>query len=757
MVEIGFCQLVILYFLKLSFNKGDVMSMPATGGKRTGRLLIVEDSATQAELLERLLVQQGYQVTVAINGREGVSKARKYLPDLIISDIMMPEMTGFELCREIKGDPRLDATPVILLTSLDDPKDVIKALECKADNFITKPYREKDLLLRIEQMLAGREPEEGGEGRGVTVVFAGERFHIEADRQQIVSLLLSTYETAVQKNNELLSIQGRLSESNERLEERVAKRTASLMQEVQERKRAEDTLSEVTRRLQLATASAHLGIWDWDIGNNKVLWDAKMYELYGVAPETPLSGIEDWEDRIPPDDREMVAAAIEAAVRGTGEYSIEHRIVHPGGVPRYIKANGLVIRDENGKAVRMIGLNQDISGQKNLEDQLRQAQKMEAIGQFAGGIAHDFNNILTAIFGFASLVQMKIPEGDPLRFNIDQVLAAADRAAGLTQSLLTFSRKQVLNLRPVNLNEVINKVDKFVGRIIGEDIKLQLVFKEDDIVVNADSGQIEQVLLNLATNARDAMPQGGVFSIVTEAVDIDQEYIDFYGYGTPGFYARIAVSDSGTGIDPETLKRIFDPFFTTKEVGKGTGLGLSIVYGIVKQHKGFINVYSEPGRGTTFSVYLPLARGEQLARAVQAETQYPAGGSETILLAEDDTIVRELSRTVLSEFGYTVIEATNGEDAVRKFLEHRDQVQLLLFDIVMPKKNGKEAYDEIRRAGGDVKVIFLSGYPAEVIGNAGLLESGYNLIMKPVHPQNLLRKIREELDRVGPADPHVEE
>ena len=728
--------------------------MPATGGRRSGRLLIVEDSATQAELLEGLLVQQGYQVTVARNGREGLTKTRQLLPDLVLSDIMMPEMTGFELCREIKTDERLKAIPVILLTSLDDPKDVIKGLESKADNFITKPYHEDKLLVRIEQMLAGRGLESEGGDQGV-ITFAGEKYHIDADRQQIISLLLSIYETAVQKNNELLCMQGELSELNEQLEERVTERTQSLLQEVQERKRAEETLSEVTRRLQLATASAHLGIWDWDIGNNRLLWDEKMYELYGVAPETQLTGIGDWENRVHPDDRQTVSAAIDAAIRGEGEYAIEHRIVHPGGTVRHIKANGLVIRDASGEAIRMIGLNQDISGQKTLEEQLRQAQKMEAIGQLAGGIAHDFNNILTAIFGFATLAQMKIPEGDPLRSNIDQVLAAAERAAGLTQSLLTFSRKQVLNLRPVSLNEVISKVDKFVGRIIGEDIKLQLVFKEDNIVVNADSGQIEQVLMNLATNARDAMPQGGVFSIVTETVDIDQEYIDFYGYGNPGFYARITVSDSGTGIDSETKKRIFDPFFTTKEVGKGTGLGLSIVYGIVKQHKGFINVYSEPGRGTTFSVYLPLMRGEQIVRAEQAGTQYPVGGSETILLAEDDAIVRDLSRTVLVEFGYTVIEAGNGEEAVRKFLENRDKVQLLLFDIVMPKKNGKEAYDEIRRVGGEVKVIFLSGYPAEVISNTGLLEKGCNLIMKPVHPQNLLRQIREELDRPGPADPQA--
>jgi len=732
------------------------MTSAGNQGSQAARILIVEDSATQAEMLEELLLRNGYAVTVARNGREGLSKAAELMPDLVLSDIVMPEMTGFELCRHIKNNQLLSVIPVILLTSLNDPRDVIRGLECRADNFITKPYDDDYLLDRIKEMLVDRNLGAAGAGGGIPIWFAGQSYQVNADRRQILSLLLSTYETAVSKNSELLSIQRSLNELNEKLEERVEARTASLQKEVEVRRHAEETLSEVTRRLQLATASAHLGIWDWDIGNNRLIWDDKMYELYAADAGTALYGIEQWERLLHPDDREMVAGALQAAIRGEREYSLEHRVLHPDGTLKHIKANGLVIRNAQGEAVRMIGLNQDISEQKALEDQLRQAQKMEAIGQFAGGIAHDFNNILTAIFGFASMVQLKMAETDPLRFNIDQVLAAAERAAGLTQSLLTFSRKQVLNLRPVNLNEVINKVDKFIGRIIGEDIKLQLVHKADDIVVSADSGQIEQVLLNLATNARDAMPQGGIFSIVTERVDIDQEYIDFYGYGTPGAYARIAVSDSGTGMDAATKKRIFDPFFTTKEVGRGTGLGLSIVYGIVKQHKGFINVYSEPGHGTTFSVYLPQAQGEQLAKATHAEMRYPSGGTETILIAEDDAVVRQLSKTVLTEFGYTVIEATNGEEALQKFLEHRDRIRLLLFDIVMPKKNGKEVYDEIRKTGSDVKVIFLSGYPAEVIGNTGLSEFGSNLIMKPVHPQDLLRRIREELDRGGPAQPGKE-
>ena len=709
------------------------------------KLLVVEDSATQAELLQRLLVNEGYLVTVAGNGREGLARTRELMPDLVLSDIVMPEMTGFELCRRIKSDPRMKGIPVILLTSLSDPGDVLKGLECGADNFITKPYDESYLLLRIKHMLLSREllqPEKAD--LGTAILFEGERYLINSEPRQILNLLLSTYEAAVLKNQELLSLQRELYEFNEQLEKRVEARTESLQREVEERTRAEEALGEMTRRLQLATASASLGVWDWDVRDDRLIWDERTCDLYGV--DERVTCIEGWKNLLHPEDRETASGAIEAALQGEGGCAFEHRVVRPDGALRHVKANGLVLRGAAGRAVRMIGVVQDISGQKALEEQLLQAQKMEAIGQFAGGIAHDFNNILTAIFGFASLVQLKLPEGDPLRLDIDQVIAAAERGAGLTQSLLAFSRKQVLNLRPVSLNDIISKVEKFVGRIIGEDIKLKIASRADNIVINADTGQIEQVLLNLATNARDAMPHGGVFSILTETVDIDKEYIDFYGYGVVGAYARMVVSDSGIGMAAETRERIFDPFFTTKEVGKGTGLGLSIVYGIIKQHKGFINVYSEPERGTVFNIYLPLAKDEQLLKVAQGALPYPAGGSETILIAEDDEVLRQLAKTILTEFGYTVIEAINGEDAVRKFMENREGIQLVLLDIVMPKKNGKEVYDEIRQTGSDVKILFLSGYPVEVIGGTGLLQEGVELITKPVHPQTLLRKIREELD-----------
>jgi len=380
-------------------------------------------------------------------------------------------------------------------------------------------------------------------------------------------------------------------------------------------------------------------------------------------------------------------------------------------------------------------------------EQLRQAQKMEAVGLLAGGIAHDFNNLLMAIVSYGGILQMKMTDDDPLRPNVDKMLTVVDRAAGLTQSLLAFSRKQVIDLQPCNLNDIIRKVEKLLARIIGEDIEIQMTFREDPLVVNVDSGQIEQVLMNLATNARDAMPHGGSMSIVTESTEMDSEYIKAHGYGEPGGYALFSITDTGTGMDAATTKRIFEPFFTTKEMGKGTGLGLAVVYGIVKQHGGYINVYSEPDRGTTFRIYLPLIQSGGSTGTEPASRPMPTGGTETILLAEDDAVIRELVKEVLMEFGYTVIEAVNGEDAVRKFTEHRGRIQLLLLDLIMPKMNGKDACDEIGKMGSDVPAIFISGYPPDVILKRGLLEEGRDLIRKPVSPQNLLRKISEVLDR----------
>ena len=339
----------------------------------------------------------------------------------------------------------------------------------------------------------------------------------------------------------------------------------------------------------------------------------------------------------------------------------------------------------------------------NLEAQLRQAQKMEAVGQLAGGIAHDFNNILSAIVGYAYLLQSRLVSNDPSIEDVKEILESAHRGAEVTHSLLAFSRMQVINLKPVSINDILRRTEKLLSRVIGENIKINTVLSQDEVKCIVDAAQIEQVLMNLATNARDAMPRGGRLTLSTDYFEMDEAFILDHRYGKLGKYALISVSDTGVGMSMETASRIFEPFFTTKETGKGTGLGLAMVYGIIKQHDGYVDVYSELGKGTTFKLYLPATelKKEEGMKAVELE---PLGGTETILVTEDDDKIRRLSETILKQKGYKIILAKDGEEAIEQFSKNKDVISLVLLDMIMPNKGGKEVYDEIRRVKPDMKV-----------------------------------------------------
>ncbi len=432
----------------------------------------------------------------------------------------------------------------------------------------------------------------------------------------------------------------------------------------------------------------------------------------------------------------------------TGEPGLAvHTHTDDKGKQRQVEVRTYAMKSPSGEVQSVIEVINDITEKRALESQLRHAQKMESIGTLAGGIAHDFNNILSAIIGYGHITLMKMPKDDPLRLNIEHMLESADRAASLTQSLLTFSRKQIIDRKPVDLHSILKKVEKFLIRIIGEDVAVRLALAGGELTVMADAGQLEQVMMNLATNARDAMPHGGSFMIETSIMKMDSGFVSAHGYGKPGTYAMISATDTGVGMNEETRKNIFEPFFTTKEVGKGTGLGLAMVYGILKQNEGFINVYSEPGKGTTFRIYLPLIKASAVERRKTLEVEYQKGGTGTILLAEDDVNMRNLNVVVLEQMGYTVIQANDGAEAVTKFMENKDRIQLLLFDIMMPKKSGREAYEEIRKVMPAVPVLFVSGYSLDMLREKDLIETGSAMIIKPMSPQALLKKVREMLDR----------
>jgi two-component system cell cycle sensor histidine kinase/response regulator CckA len=517
-----------------------------------------------------------------------------------------------------------------------------------------------------------------------------------------------------------------------------------ITRDVTERKKTEEVLKQERDFTNAVLDTIRSIVLVLDREGRVVRFNRMCEEVSGYAAEEVL-GKYVWDMLIPPDQMAEVKGVFKRLMAGMFPNRHENYWVAKDGAHKLIAWSNTALVAADGSVEFVIATGSDMSDRKRLEDQLRQSQKMESIGTLAGGIAHDFNNILTAIIGYASLLQMKMREGDPQRHSVEQILSSANRAATLTQGLLAYSRKQVLNAQPLNINEIIRKVELLLRRLIGEDIELRTLLTEQDVTVLADAGQIEQVLMNLATNARDAMPDGGHLYIETEQEVLDEQSAGMHEINKPGVYAVISITDSGTGMDEKTRGRIFDPFFTTKEVGKGTGLGLAMAYGIVKQHNGAIVVSSELGRGSTFKIYLPVvAVAEKQALSVNL----PAilGGTETILLAEDDQVVRELTSHVLQQFGYRVIEATDGEDAVNKYMQNRGNVKLLLLDVIMPKKNGKEVYAKISIFKPGIKALFLSGYTADIMEQKGLIDPGFSFIMKPVPVNELLRRIRAILD-----------
>ena len=409
------------------------------------------------------------------------------------------------------------------------------------------------------------------------------------------------------------------------------------------------------------------------------------------------------------------------------------------------------IKNDQGVITHFLAVKEDITDLKKaeearvkLEEQLRHAQKLDALGRLAGGVAHDFNNLLCVIVGCGELMQSRLPASDPNQADLEEVLRAAERATQLSRSLLIFSRREPAKLKPLLINELIEGMKKMVLRLIGEDIETRLQLSSEPLTVLGDYGQLEQVLTNLATNARDAMAGGGVLTLKTDQRVLDADFVQAHGFGSEGPYAVITVADTGVGMDSALLERIFDPFFTTKSVERGTGLGLSIVYGIVQQHQGHIECSSQPGKGTTFTIYLPLVSVDLTQQEKEGAAKGPVpGGHETILLAEDEAAIRGLFRKILEQHGYTVIEAKDGAEAVSTFIEHQGRVDLAVLDAVMPKKSGRVALDEMRAFRPGLKALFVAGYSETAARHP---DDGSLLLKKPVRPRELLVRVRELLD-----------
>jgi PAS domain S-box-containing protein len=523
----------------------------------------------------------------------------------------------------------------------------------------------------------------------------------------------------------------------------------NVSREITASKRAEEALRASEQRFREVTENIDEVLWLTDPVRKEVVYVSPAYErVWGRSCESLYDSPRSRLESVHPDDRDRVRDA-DPTVRGS--FDLEFRVVHPDGAVRWVRDRSFPIADADGRVHRVAGVAQDITARRQLEEQLRQSQKMEAIGQLAGGIAHDFNNMLVVVQLCASLLAESQSESE-VREGVQQILEAAERAANLTRQLLTFSRRDVRRSTDIDLVEVTTGMIALFGRLLGEDIALETHLAPDLPLMEGDPGLMEQLLMNLAVNARDAMPDGGRLVLRLDKVVIDDDHPAVHPQASPGWYLRLAVSDTGCGIAPEHLPRIFEPFFTTKEVGRGTGLGLATVFGIVQQHKGWIEVTSEVDRGTEFRVFLPAREGA----AVQAPAAAPStaepesvAGSETILLVEDDAAVRRLARTVLGRRGYRVLEADSGVSALQLWSSHAVRVDLLLTDMVMPGgMSGHELAQQILSRQPGLKVVYTSGYSNDIVTHRLHLEHGRNFLPKPYPADELAATVRRCLDSV---------
>jgi two-component system cell cycle sensor histidine kinase/response regulator CckA len=508
----------------------------------------------------------------------------------------------------------------------------------------------------------------------------------------------------------------------------------------------EQALRDNEERTSFALAAARMGVWEIEFASNRMTWSDTMAPLFGLTPDAVPKTTGDFFRLIHPDDRRAAEESVERAIAGERDYVVEFRAIWPDASAHWVHGRAQASYDADGKPLRLLGIAMDIDERKSLEDQLRQSQKLEAIGQLAGGVAHDFNNVLTVILGFSELLMERLCPDDPGCADLLEIKKAGARATGLTRQLLAFSRKQILQPKVLDVNALIGGMEPMLRQLIVEHVELTVSLTAQAALIKMDPTQLEQILVNLAVNAADAMPRGGKLTIETANVTLDEHYQQRHLPVTPGDYVMLAVRDTGVGMDEATSRRIFEPFFTTKDIGKGTGLGLATVYGIVKQSGGDIWVSSEPGRGTTFKIYLPhVPAGAPSSMERSSEPGGASRGSETVLLVEDDEAVRLLARVTLERIGYRVLQAGNPKEAARLAAEFAGPIHLLLSDVIMPESEGPPLLDRLVRVRPAVRVLYMSGYAGEAVRHVLLVE-GTPFLQKPFTPHALSQKVREVLD-----------
>jgi two-component system cell cycle sensor histidine kinase/response regulator CckA len=513
-----------------------------------------------------------------------------------------------------------------------------------------------------------------------------------------------------------------------------------------ERHRSTEALRTAEERTRFALEAAGVGIWDMDYTTGVLRWSEILESQYGLKPGTFGGTFDAFIDRVYPDDRESLLETVRTAMKAGSDFSTLHRSLWPNGTVRWLNGAGRIWLGAHGEPLRGLGISLDVTERRTLEAQYLQAQKMEAIGRLAGGVAHDFNNLLTAILGYCELLLADFDPDDRRLADIGEIQKAGRSAARLTRQLLAFSRKEIVKPTLLDLNAVVFDMRAMLVRLIGEDVKVLLDFGPEVAFVKADRGQVEQILMNLALNARDAMPRGGTLTIATANVELDEQHATTHVSLQPAPSVLLTMTDTGTGMTPEVRARLFEPFFTTKEPGRGTGLGLATVHGIVTQSGGIVSVDSEVGKGTVFKVYFPRPDASDVVVEAPPPVSRSRRGTETVLVVEDESGLRELTRRLLEQHGYRVLVARNAGQALRLF-ERNGAIDVLLTDVVMSGTSGQQLARRLAERRPELKVIYMSGYTEDADVLRDILDPAVAFLPKPFTSEELGAKMREVLDR----------
>jgi two-component system cell cycle sensor histidine kinase/response regulator CckA len=764
---------------------------------RTLRILVLEDVPQDAELAIASLESAGYKCKWERVDRQAdfIDRLEKGEYDLVLSDYSLPSFDGLSAVRMVLGSEK--DIPFILISGTLGEEAAVEALKIGVTDFVLKDRLTK-LPLVVERALLEKEEQrrtrlaerqihlqaEALESAANAIVITDPKGIVTFVNRAFAKLTGYSRDDALGRDLSFLKsgkhddafyrnlwatitsgnvwhgemINRRKDGSNYFEEQTITPVKGSncevinfigVKQDITERKKAEENrrnaeeaLRESEERYRKLVENAIDLIYTHDLSGNFLSVNSAVEKITGYTKEEVLRM--NLDQAVAPEYLETTKALMAAKIAGKSVPAYELEIMAKGGRRVTVEVNTRILRKKD-VPVAVQGIARDITERKQLEEQFRQAQKMEAVGLLAGGIAHDFNNLLTAITGYSSLTLKKMPENDPLRHNVQEIKAASERAANLTSQLLAFSRKQVLKPSVLDLNAVVSDIDGLLRRITRENVELVMELDPELGHVSADRGQVEQVVVNLAINARDAMPDGGTLFIRTQNVLVDGDFAAGQIPSKPGAWVKLSVTDTGHGIEAATQPRIFEPFFTTKAPGKGTGLGLSMVHGTVTQSGGEIHVQSKVGSGTTFEIYLPCIDEDASILTPSALEGERPHGSETILLVEDENSVRELVREFLTEFGYTVLEAAGGAEAISKYGSLAAKVDLLLTDVSMAGMNGPQLKDEIHKLNPKIKVLFMSGYADDIIKKSENA-SKIPLIDKPFTPNALANKIREVLE-----------